>query len=720
MKFGTLLSITLLSMCAACGGGGSGNSDSKPETQNNITYCVTNEATQDAFSFSKKPIMFSSQGVSRETDVLVEQLPSDLSDITSNFLYVSYTDLNGSPVDVLYKPDDSNLSLQYGFSLTASNNSGNNIYINLPVLMHEGWLFQGRYIDHESLSDVSVVVDNESLNCDSTSEATVLVDKIEYIGGRLSFVDFRFAVKCSLKKIYGRASWSNDVPPATEPGVIPSDYWQPASPIKNNQLTHLYFIDQRGNEFFYTQSDSVFNVQTLKETLGSIQVQFDVKGSVAWTGSIFTFPGVGKLTPGLYDNSISWTYNGILIHAQPGNELSGWPVCNVTKHSYVIDKSEYSDSGDLELFDMRFEFICEDGTSAHGRFLWDKNDQTHPPGPAQIPEGLWDIHPERTLNDGNYLYIEGDEGEFISQGLTYEYDYDNAQFLIEYYNNRFINFKVLNDTFTNLNLVAMSSVDKFEKGFYGPYKFFDNSNPALGFHKFSMERGTSHDGGWYVIDHIVYEGDLISEIIVRFEYVADYLGRAVRGKLFWSKNSMLKPTNPKMIPNNQWESPIELQNSCGNKNTLRLQIQYNSWWNRAYGLGASESMPVYAVFDNIIGGYFKYEDSDTWQVIFSAQTPGKDYRKLDGMALHINGTYLQKQLEVGFYDDIWGRNPAKGSIDLSLDGYGCIAKKGWMAVDEIVYGANSELTKINLRFGFSCDSEVVDSTSIYGELNWQK
>lgn len=457
--------------------------------------------------------------------------------------------------------------------------------------------------------------------------------------------------------------------------------------------------------------------------------------------------GISRFEPGFYDRSpgfveqqqaqnlsppiMNWSFDGLL---SPGLNGNGFDLrdCPADSVHFVIDRAEYSNDDLLEILDMRISCSCEEGYSAHGRLYWDRNDQSVPPGPAEIPDDLWDLSQNRTMADGNYLYIENEQEAVTS----YEFDFDNSQFVIEQDPERnLINFVALSYGQALLSVAHMSSIDKFEIGFYGEYNIIDNGNPAAGYVNAGISRvqidGTelsSVGGGWYTVDHVVYSGDRLEEIIIRFETRTWEPGQVVRGKLFWSNDSDIVLSNPEIIPGDIWQPPSSLLNACSGDNYLKVEIKQETFWadlvtvrneNDEENEPGSDVLSKYIVFEGIDGVHAEFPAADSWLVVFSAETEAPLY-SASGFGLHIRGTYLQDRLEEGYYADILDDNPAKGRINIGLGSQACSVQEGWMVVDDVEYGPDFELLKLDLRFGLSCLFEMRTSPAMRGVLSWRK
>lgn len=681
----------------------------------------------------------------RETDLLIQALPSYLANVTSDHLFLSFLGNDGEKVEELHMRDNTNLEVVFGFFIQVTDASERSKFITLQLNAYEGWLSEGVYTEiydadtENHINSVNFSIDENIYPCSVKKETTVIVDAIEYVGGKLSFVDMRFAYACLDDKISGRVLWSNDdIEPQAGPSAIPDDFWTPPEDIQALQKTHLYLVDEDARDFYYDQKNSSFGWQELRASAGSIEAQFTINGGIYWNGNITTMSGINKLEKGLYNVSpdfieqqfaqdlvparMNWMYEGILVPGQTASNTGNLPQCSLYEGYYVIDRAEYSDNGILQLVDMRFTYECTDGQSAHGRFLWDRNDDTQPPKPKEIPDALWNTAEERSLSDGNYLFLQGDENEFLSQGLSYEFDYDNAKFVVtQETDNRAVYFDIETNEALQLSLFHMSSIEKFEQGFYEKKDFYANNVAVTGYHSFNMSgRGSSSSSGWYAIDHIIYDGDSISEIIVRFEYISDFSGKGVRGKIFWSRDSELVPSNPKSTPTDLWAPSDNLANSCATNNTLKLQITNDSIFNINFDLKAYNNVSAFVVFEKINGLHTQYAATNAWEVSFTSQSPNNVTSPVNDFTMHINGTYLQDKLEMGFYADIFGKNPAKGELDIGISGLSCSIAEGWMNIDDVVYNDNIEIVKLDLRFAITCLGDSRGSPTLYGQLNWTK
>jgi hypothetical protein len=750
--FRTLILLLWLGVLFGCGGGSDGNTSSpevtlpEPEPEPEYTtHCVINEKAalgSPLVTVQGKNtagiLNNSASATTRYTDSLIEKLPTYLQGMASDYLFLAIKNKaeNGTVIEELHLKAETDLSVEFGFFINVNNESNQLRIINFILLGIEGWIQPGKYTEQDpELYIVDLMVKPYDDFCPNDYETTIIIDDIGYVNGAFSFVDMRFAVSCEEKELAGRLLWTNSYlhpQPTIEP--IPDNFWTPPEHILALDKTHIYVADYRGLEFLQNQANSIFTLDEIQRPQGAVEAQFTSAGDATWSPTLVTMGGMNRFTEGLYNTTpdatpyelgparMGWVFEGVLIPGQTGFTIQSWPNCQVDESYYVVDKAIYSEQGMLDLLDVRVTYECTDGNTSHARLLWNNNDTTQPPRPTEIPDDLWNISEDITLADGNYLYIEGDDGEYISDGLTYEYHFDNAQFVLEDDLAGAVNFRFITDKYASVGLFHMPSIDKFEKGFYGPYNFSANSNLARGFIYLGMNgRTASKFGGWYAIDHVTYENGKLTEMIMRFEVITNYTGKAARGKLVWSQDKGKKPSNPLSSPNNLWTPSASLENACGNKNTLRLEILSNSIWNRNDALGVTTvDKPVHIVFEQIIGGRVVYSAVNSWQLIFAAQTPNTIYEHVNEFSLYINGTYLQEKLEVGFYDNILGNNPAKGSVSLGMNSLTCSTEVGWINVDEVTYNSELELTHIDLRFAFSCASENSDTPTVNGRVNWTK
>lgn len=151
-----------------------------------------------------------------------------------------------------------------------------------------------------------------------------------------------------------------------------------------------------------------------------------------------------------------------------------------------------------------------------------------------------------------------------------------------------------------------------------------------------------------------------------------------------------------------------------------MQITNDSIFNINFDLKAYNNVPAFVVFEKINGLHTQYAATNAWEVSFTSQSPNNVTSPVNDFTMHINGTYLQDKLEMGFYADIFGKNPAKGELDIGISGLSCSIAEGWMNIDDVVYNDNIEIVKLDLRFAITCLGDSRGSPTLYGQLNWTK
>jgi hypothetical protein len=78
------------------------------------------------------------------------------------------------------------------------------------------------------------------------------------------------------------------------------------------------------------------------------------------------------------------------------------------------------------------------------------------------------------------------------------------------------------EQFSLNEFVAMIGYRQFAPGFYGHVRRHPFHNPARGGMSWMLGGSSACEfTGWFVIDHIVYEGELITELELRFEKLCD-------------------------------------------------------------------------------------------------------------------------------------------------------------------------------------------------------
>lgn len=375
-----------------------------------------------------------------------------------------------------------------------------------------------------------------STSCTSPT-GWIAVDNVVYDGDRLSHIDLRFEQTCQNPTwlIRGRFRWTS--PSTVQPPSIPVDLWQPAAGATPATGSYVYlesdagdYIGQ-GRSYLYTRLDSV-----LKFTLTEGYLRASVDGDEWWYGDFQAMSGVTPLQVGYYPllqrypfhnpahGGLSWSGDG-----RGCNQLTGW---------FAIDNISVN-AGAVTAVDLRFEQHCEGWSQAlRGKIHWRQDDPTTPPGPQfPPPADLWRPVEGTTPGSGSFVYLESSPGDWVGGGLTRLFTPDTANMRITS-SGRQVGIQIEAGTsWWYGNFEAMELLSRLQPGYYPNAFRYPLNNPTRpGLSWYGDGRGCNKNTGWFVVDHISYEGALLTAFEARFEQNCDSSTGPLRGHVKWTIN----------------------------------------------------------------------------------------------------------------------------------------------------------------------------------------
>jgi len=211
--------------------------------------------------------------------------------------------------------------------------------------------------------------------------------------------------------------------------------------------------------------------------------------------------------------------------------------------------------------------------------------------------------------------------------------------------------------------------------------------------------------GWFTVDNVVYEGEILTELDLRFEQRCKGGGASLFGKIHWLANDdspKISPINP--IPTDLWEPPPGAIPLSGNYVYL-------------------ESQPGDFIGG---GGTYLHTDADstfsvsTKQSYVDTHSDVIDLKVTGGVDWQGEFTPMSSlnNLEPGYYPGVTRypfHDPLKGGLVWSGGGRLCNTLEGWIAVDNITYQDNLP-TSIDLRFEQHCEGFI---PALNGKIHWE-
>lgn len=378
----------------------------------------------------------------------------------------------------------------------------------------------------------------EARGCGSVT-GWFVVDDVAYEGETVTALDMRFEQHCEDggPALHGAIHWDAS-DPTLPPGPVvppPVGLWEPAAGVTPSTGNFFYLESEPGDyvgaglNYLYTQADSQFTVTTSAKYL-----YVEVDGDERWTGEFQVMIPLSRIEVGYYGDLRrypfhNWAKGGMDWNGEGRgcNNLSGW---------FVVDSVTY-DGDTLTAIDLRFEQHCEYKTPAlHGQIHWDAGDATAPAGPVvPPPAGLWQPPAGATPASGNYAYLASEPGDYIGAGAEYLYVPADSQFKVTKAK-RLVRISVAGAEEWLGDFQSMSTLDRIEAGYYGNIRRRPFINPATAGMSWSGEgRICSTLSGWFVVDSITYDGDVLTAIDLRFEQHCEGGAPALRGKIHWSQ-----------------------------------------------------------------------------------------------------------------------------------------------------------------------------------------
>lgn len=540
----------------------------------------------------------------------------------------------------------------------------------------------------------------EGRGCNGLS-GSLTIESVTYVGDMVSEIELQFEQHCEqlAPALHGEIRWiANDSTMPPGPVVpAPAGLWAPAVGITPTTGSYVYLESEPGDyvgagfNYTYTRTDAVISVFEEEGRLGVF-----VDGDESWSGDFKAMDILDRLEVGYYGGlqfypgnnpkkgGMKWSGEG------RGCELNGW---------FVVDSITYV-GGALETVDLRFEQRCLGFSSAlRGKIHWDASESVTLPGPVAPPPGLWEPAPGITPSTGNYIYLQSEAGEYIGAGGTYLYTLADTLITARSAGPEF-EISIDGDEEWVGGFQGMYTVSRLEVGYYGDVERYPFQNPLKGGLSWTGEgRGCGTITGWFVVDNVIYDGDALVEINLRFEQHCQGDGPALHGKIHWNVNDPTVATGPIVPPPaGLWRPAAGATPPSGN------YIYLESEPGDSVGMGNTYlHTPGDSQITTDAGGaslYVYVNGAQIWRGRFE-------------------GMNSLSRLEAGYYGNLEQtpfHNPIRGGMDWRSDRRACGDIDGWFVVDSVTY-VDETLTAIKLRFKQQCEGVT---SALYGEIHWSQ
>jgi hypothetical protein len=529
---------------------------------------------------------------------------------------------------------------------------------------------------------------------------TVTIRKATYVANELTELEMQYTQYCDGTSfaLRGDLRWNaKDTTTPPGPASPPAGLWQPPSGVTPASGTYVYLESQPddyiggGGTYLYTQANAIFATGA-----GTGNVRVRLEGDEDWSGTFQGMSTLSRLEPGYYGNLRGYPYHNPAVG---GLDWSGASrACGGSVGWFVVDSVTYS-GGALVGVDIRFEQRCVYRTGVlRGKIHWDANHVSEAPGPITPPPNLWQPAPGATPATGNYVYFEVPTGNFAQSGQSFLYTQANSVLSVRT-RGAGMAMEIVGDHSWTGEFQGMSALGELEVGYYGNVQRYPVHNPTVG--GISWQGGTLLCGaGWFVVDAVVYEGDVLKSIDLRFEQNCGSATSLLRGKIHWSADDTTVAPGPVTPPPGLWEPAPGATPASGNYAYFESLIIPSGGPPRKY-LYTPDNAALFV-------------DAGAALVTVRVNGDGRWSGELQGMN-------SLSQLVVGYYGDLRGYplpNPAKGGISWSSTvASNCGGPTtGWFVVDAVTYDG-STMTSIEVRFELRC----TNGTSVLnGKLRWSQ
>lgn len=525
--------------------------------------------------------------------------------------------------------------------------------------------------------------DAAGTRCDLSSAWVVVDGVVRAADGAVTAVDLRFEQRCagSPGALHGQVHWrADDLAVASGPGAAaPATLWRPETGSVPSSGAYVYLESDPGDDvgagrsYLYTPSSARISVTAAGDGLF-----VKVLRSEGWAGAFQLPTTAGRLQPGFYGDA---RHVGFQEAGQPALEWLGgqaWPLVTGAIGWLAIDAVTY-DRGILTGIDLRFEQHYESSAPAlHGAIHWT--------GPWQPPAGA---------PPGSSVYLESDPGEFVGRGEVYAYTPDMAHLSVGTAGAALTVTISRGDEWWSGRLSTSTASGRIERGSFAVPLSDSGAADAITWSHGAGNEGGSSDAarGWIIVDEVVYAGDTLASVALRFESGSQGASGALRGAIRWA--------DADAMPGNLWSPAPGAAPASGNYVYLESEP--------ADPIAAGQRL-AYTEASGALA--FHQGDPLYWGAAVSVDAVADQLWRGDFQVSWFLGRF-----EKGFYghlsrldfDDLYATK-----LYWRGEGRGCSAVTGWLAVDRAEYLVNA-LTALDLRFEQRCDGAA---GALHGQLHW--
>ncbi|HYR99643.1 MAG TPA: hypothetical protein VEO58_11545 [Gemmatimonadales bacterium] len=295
------------------------------------------------------------------------------------------------------------------------------------------------------------------------------------------------------------------------------------------------------------------------------------------------------------------------------------------------------------------------------------------------------------------IRLQSDAEDSVGSGKTYDYSLANAVLIVSARTDTFAIHIQGDEEWTGVFTIP-NTLPRLEPGFYYRATRFPYNDPARPGLSWFGANGCDSLTGSFTIADLSYTGTSLTAIDLSFEQHCEGLPAALRGSIHWRADDPTRPPGPVTpVPAGLWHPAPGETPTTGNFIYLR-------------------SDP-----GDYIGGGVNYTYTPATATVALTTSPGRltvavggsnVFDSWDGVFGAMN---TRSTLEVGYYPDLERFvNPTRGGLDWSGAGRGCNTLRGWFAIDQVTYTADT-VTAVDLRFEQHCEGAT---PALRGAIHW--
>jgi hypothetical protein len=294
------------------------------------------------------------------------------------------------------------------------------------------------------------------------------------------------------------------------------------------------------------------------------------------------------------------------------------------------------------------------------------------------------------------ISLQSDAGDYIGQGLTYEYSQASAEISVTAADGR-LQVTVNGDQGWTGVFQLPSQQTRLEPGMYADLHGYPFEAATGGLSWSGEGRGCNTLTGWFAIDSVTYRNDILATIDLRFEQHCEGGGPALHGTMHWDPADSTAPPGPVLpVPGGLWQPAAGTTPTTGN--FVYLESDAGDYVGQGQTLTYTQADAIIALSTTRGRLSLDISGDGGWSGVFQAMS-------------------VLSELQPGYYPNLQRYpfdNPTKGGLDWSGEGRGCNTLTGWFAIDGVTYGGGV-LDAIDLRFEQHCEG---GGPALHGEIHW--